>query len=66
MTTGKFDDNPIEGHHKYNALDYPHLADDPKNIFPTTWTEHFYRWHGGNFRNDTNGTPLNPLFPEDF
>jgi len=64
--TPKFDGQAIEGHHKYNALDYPHMADDPKNIFPTTWTEHFHRWHGGNFRNDTSGYPLNPLFPEDF
>ncbi|WP_085702937.1 RHS repeat-associated core domain-containing protein [Pseudomonas sp. B15(2017)] len=62
----KFDGKTIEGHHLYNALDYPHLADKPFNIYPATRDEHFFRWHGGNFQNDTMGKPLNPLVPEDF
>jgi len=62
----KLNGEPIEGHHRYNALDHPQLADDPANIYPATRTEHFERWHGGNFQNDTFGRPLNPGFPEEF
>ncbi|WP_277422876.1 RHS repeat-associated core domain-containing protein, partial [Pseudomonas viridiflava] len=64
--TPKFDGKPIEGHHMYNALDYPQLANSKLNIYPTTKSEHLYRWHGGNFQNDTKGKPLNPLVPEEF
>ncbi|OCA77129.1 hypothetical protein BBI01_01310 [Chryseobacterium artocarpi] len=64
--TPKFDGDPIEGHHRYNALDHPHLADNPHNIYPATDKEHLYRWHGGNYRNDTYGTPNNPHYPEEF
>ena len=31
-----------------------------------TEAEHLYRWHGGNFQNDTFGDPLDPDFPEEF
>ncbi|WP_185752808.1 RHS repeat-associated core domain-containing protein [Pseudomonas fluorescens] len=62
----KFDDKTIEGHHMYNALDYPQLADKAFNIYPATRDEHLYRWHGGSFQNETKGKPLNPLVPEDF
>jgi GHH signature containing HNH/Endo VII superfamily nuclease toxin len=62
----KQDGRPIEGHHKYNALDHPHIANNGENIYPASWPEHFERWHGGNFRNDTFGNPLNPLYPEEF
>ncbi|MGQ3853880.1 RHS repeat-associated core domain-containing protein, partial [Pseudomonas capsici] len=64
--TPKFNDKSIEGHHMYNALDYPQLANDRLNIYPATRSEHQYRWHGGNFQNDTMGKPLNPLVPEEF
>ena len=64
--TPKFEGGAIEGHHTYNALDYPNMADDPTNIYPATKSEHLYRWHGGNFQNDTQGSPLNPFFDEEF
>lgn len=64
--TPRFGGQPIEGHHRYNALDHPQLADEPMNIFPATWNEHFYRWHDGNFQKDTFGNPLNPRYPEEF
>ena len=64
--TPTFDGQPIEGHHKYNALDHPQLADDPSNIYPATRNEHQHRWHGGNWQNDTYGVPNNPNYPEDF
>ncbi|MCO7525599.1 PAAR domain-containing protein [Pseudomonas asiatica] len=64
--TPKFNGEPIQGHHKYNALDHPQLASDPKNIYPATRTEHFERWHGGNWRNDSFGKPVNLNYPEEF
>ena len=57
---------PIEGHHRHNALDHPQIADDPTNIYPATRDEHFQRWHGGNWQNDTYGSPNNPSWPEEF
>lgn len=64
--TPKFNGESIQGHHKYNALDHPQLASDPKNIYPATRTEHFERWHGGSWRNDSFGEPLNYSYPEEF
>ena len=62
----QFNGETIQGHHKYNALDHPQIANDPNNIYPATKTEHFERWHGGDWRNDTFGKPLNPEFLEEF
>ena len=64
--TPQFNDQPIEGHHRYNALNYPDIADNPSYIYPATDLEHLYRWHGGNYQNETHGAPLNPLFDEEF
>lgn len=64
--TPKFNGESIQGHHKYNALDHPQLASDPKNIYPATRTEHFERWHGGSWRNDSFGEPLKYSYPEEF
>lgn len=36
------------------------------NKLQMTNNEHFERWHGGNYQNDTNGVPNNPDFPEEF
>lgn len=62
----KYRDLPVEGHHKYNATDHPHIANLGDNIHPVTKSEHLNRWHGGSWKNDTGGEPLNPNFPEDF
>ena len=35
-------------HHKYSVSLYPQLANNPSNIIPVTFGEHFHRWHGGN------------------
>nr|WP_238536672.1 hypothetical protein [Pseudomonas sp. M47T1] len=64
--TPTYDGKPMEGHHMYNALSYPQLADKAWNIRAVTRDEHLYRWHGGNFRNETQGVPANPHIPEDF
>ncbi|ASA54581.1 hypothetical protein BSQ33_01755 [Vibrio gazogenes] len=62
----KFEGETMEAHHRYNALSYPHLADNPVNLYPATRYEHLYRWHGGNFRNETSGKPLNVNVKEEF
>lgn len=64
--TPTFDGSSMEGHHRYNALDHPQIADDPGNIYPVTRNEHQHRWHGGNWQNDTYGSPNNPNSPEEF
>jgi hypothetical protein len=56
----------IFGHHKFSVSLYPQLANDPTNIAPTTYYEHFYKWHGGNWRNATHGVPLRPDLPDYF
>jgi hypothetical protein len=56
----------VQGHHRYSVMEHPHLADDPSIIYPATGAEHFYRWHGRSFGNQTHGTPLNPFSPEQF
>lgn len=61
-----FNGKPLEGHHKYSVEKYPNLAKEPTNIYPTTKDEHLHRWHGGNYRNPTLGTPINPKFKEEF
>ena len=64
--TPTYEGKPIQGHHKYNAADFPQLADDDRNIYPVTVNEHLQRWHGGNWQNDTEGVPNNPNFEEEF
>jgi len=64
--TPRFNGEPIEGHHLFNALNHPHIANQPWNIYPATAAEHFRRWHGGNWRNDTFGVPLNSQFLQEF
>lgn len=62
----KYKNVPIEGHRKYNAIDYPQLADDANNIYPATNNEHFNRWHDGNYQNETQGSLFNDGFKEEF
>ena len=56
----------VQGHHRYSVMEHPQLADDPSIIYPATGAEHFYRWHGRSFGNQTYGAPLNPFSPEQF
>ena len=62
----RYNGEVMQGHHMYNAIDYPQLADDPTNIYPVTRGEHFQRWHGGNYQNETHGVPNNFDFEEEF
>lgn len=61
-----FEGKTLEGHHQYSVDKYPNLIKDPDNIYPVTKQEHLQRWHGGNFKNQTDGEPLNPNHPEEF
>lgn len=57
---------PIQGHHTNSVIAHPEDAANGSTIYPATRSEHFNRWHGGNWANDTHGVPLNPSFPEEF
>ena len=46
---------PIQGHHTYSASKYPHLSNRSEVIYPVTFEEHLYEWHGGNFKNSSPG-----------
>lgn len=49
----------IQGHHMFSASKYPHLANRGEVIFPVTFDEHLYGWHGGNFKTSLPGRPIN-------
>lgn len=57
--TPKFGKRPLSGHHTFSVSKYPHLANKGEVIFPTTFDEHLYGWHGGNFKNSSPGKPIN-------
>ncbi|WP_195617547.1 hypothetical protein [Clostridium paraputrificum] len=42
------------------------LADKGEVIYPATFNEHLNKWHGRNYRNSNPGSPINPLYPDDF
>lgn len=48
----------LQGHHSYSVSKYPHLANKGEVIFPATFEEHLYVWHGGNFKNSLPGRPF--------
>jgi len=54
----KYKGKSIQGHHTYSASMYPHIANIGKFIYPVTFDEHLYGWHGGNFRKSAPGKPL--------
>lgn len=54
----KINGKSVQGHHTYNVSKYPHLADKGEVIFPASFEEHLYVWHGGNFQNSLPGMPF--------
>lgn len=54
----RVDGKPFQGHHSYSVSKYPHLANRGEVIFPATFEEHLYDWHGGNFKNSLPGRPF--------
>ena len=62
----KFNGKTIQGHHTYSASKYPHLANRGEIIYPVTFDEHLYGWHGGNFKNASPGKPISQSTFYDF
>ncbi|MCB1051251.1 MAG: hypothetical protein H6510_12360 [Acidobacteria bacterium] len=56
----------IFSHQKFSVSHYPQLANDPMNILPVTFFEHFQNSHGGNWRNASHGVPIRPNLPDSF
>ena len=54
----KYEGRTIQGHHSYSASRYPHLANRGEIIYPVTFDEHLFGWHGGNFSNSLPGKPI--------
>ena len=56
-----FNGRKMASHHLYSVSKYPHLADRQELIFPATFTEHIFGFHGGNTRNSLPGVPINDI-----
>lgn len=54
----KIEGKTTYGHHTYSVSLYPHLADRGEVIYPTTFEEHYYYWHGGSFKKSLPGRPF--------
>ena len=54
----KVNGKTMQGHHTYSVSKYPHLAGNHRVIYPVTFEEHLYDWHGGNFNNSLPGRPF--------
>ena len=61
----KHNGKTMQAHHTYSVSKYPHLADRGEVLFPATFKEHLYGWHGGNFKNSLPGKPINTLKIQD-
>lgn len=57
----KVNGKTMQGHHTYSVSKYPHLAGRHEVIFPATFEEHLYNWHGGNFKKSLPGKPFKRL-----
>jgi hypothetical protein len=55
----KHNGKTMHAHHTYSVSKYPHLANKGEVIFPATFREHLYGWHGGNFKKSLPGKPIN-------
>ena len=54
----KYNGKTIQAHHTFSVNKYPHLADKAEVIYPTTFQEHFFEWHGGNWKTSLPGKRL--------
>lgn len=54
----KFNGKVIQGHHTFSASKHPQLANLGEIIYPATYKEHLYGWHGGNYRKSLPGAPI--------
>lgn len=53
-----FNGKTIQAHHTFSVTKYPHLANKAEVIYPTTFHEHFFEWHGGNWKTSLPGKRL--------
>lgn len=54
----KFKGKAMASHHLYSVSKYPHLANRGELIYPATFYEHVYGFHGGNTKNSLPGVPI--------
>ena len=54
----KVNGKTMQGHHTYSVSVFPQLAGNHKVIYPVSFEEHLYEWHGGNFKNSLPGKPF--------
>ena len=54
----RFKGKTMASHHTYSVAKYPHLANRKELIYPFTFYEHVYGWHGGNTKNSLPGIPI--------
>lgn len=54
----RFKGKTMASHHTYSVAKYPHLANRKELIYPATFYEHVYGWHGGNTKNSLPGIPI--------
>lgn len=54
----KYKGKTMASHHTYSVTKYPHLANRMELIYPATFYEHVYGWHGGNTKNSLPGIPI--------
>ncbi|MBP3753635.1 MAG: hypothetical protein J6I66_02135 [Lachnospiraceae bacterium] len=54
----KYNGKTMASHHTYSVSKYPHLSNRKELIYPVTFHEHIYGWHGGNSRNSLPGVPI--------
>ncbi len=54
----KYKGKNMVSHHTYSVAKYPHLANRKELIYPVTFYEHVYGWHGGNTKNSLPGIPI--------
>lgn len=57
----KYNGKVMQGHHTYSVKNYPHLAGKYEIIYPVTYEEHFYGWHGGNWKNSLPGKQIKKI-----
>ncbi|MDW8516910.1 hypothetical protein [Priestia flexa] len=62
----KYEGKTMIGHHTYSASKYPQIANKGEIIYPVTFREHLYRWHGGSYKKSLPGKPLNDSVDNDF
>ncbi len=51
----------FQAHHTYSVAKYPHLANKGEVIYPVTFWEHLFIWHGGNFQKSLPGKPIRQI-----